>query len=277
MSRYEDVPYRGLPVLASAPARLAWTSLVHGGPVPSLDVAHVLELGCGDGANLLPLAAHHPNWTCVGLDLSPSAIARARALASKASLQNAKFDEADVAALELEPTHRFVLAHGLYSWIDPPRREALLSAIAHALAPDGLAYVSFNAQPGWSARGRVRDLLVRARTADLEQARALLGSLRERTSDDVWGQLLGHELDRAIQASDDYLVHEYLAEHNDAFWIGDFVRDAERAGLRWIGDSQFDLQEGRGFTAIASELSGDPMQIEERADLLGYRQLRCAV
>ncbi|MCZ7685664.1 MAG: class I SAM-dependent methyltransferase [Sandaracinaceae bacterium] len=99
---YEEVPYEGRAVPASAPAALALTARAHGGPRPALEVARVLELGCGDGANLIPLAFHHPDWSLLGVDTSERAIAAARAGALALGLGNVRFERADVAELELE-------------------------------------------------------------------------------------------------------------------------------------------------------------------------------
>jgi methylase of polypeptide subunit release factors len=72
---YDDVPYEGRAIPASAPAALLMTARMHGGPRPPLERARILELGCGDGANLLPLAFHHPDWILTGIDSSERAIA----------------------------------------------------------------------------------------------------------------------------------------------------------------------------------------------------------
>jgi hypothetical protein len=130
-------------------------------------------------------------------------------------------------------------------------------------------------------RGRVRDVLTR-RPADLPSARrrtaALLELLGEPQHD--WAVLLRHELERAASAPDAYLAHEYLAEHNEAFWLGDVVRDFERAGMRYVGDATFDRPEGFVHPELrdrARELEGDRIAQEELIDLLAYRQLRAAV
>src|SRR5690242_9663662 len=97
---YEAVPYVGQPLPPSAPAARAMTSLAHGGPMPRLDGARVLELGCGDGANLIPLAFCHPDYELVGIDVSPGAIAKAREGASAVGVTNVRFEEADLAHFE---------------------------------------------------------------------------------------------------------------------------------------------------------------------------------
>jgi SAM-dependent methyltransferase len=274
-ANYEEVPYVGLPISTAHPWRLRWTATVFGGPRPNRTTARVLELGCGDGATLLPLAAHEPTWTVHGIDASEHAIAFAQAGATRCGLRNATFECADVAAATIEPgAWDIVIAHGLYSWIDPPRQAAVRRLIRQALAADGLGYVSFNAMPGWAVRGCVRDLIRREPSAD---ARHLLDRLHALSPSDAWGQLLSRELLRARDARPDYLAHEYLADDNHAFWLGDFVRDAADAGLRWLGDAQFDLPEGRPYEQTKTLLGVPGIRGEELVDLLGYRQFRCAV
>src|SRR5690606_26757043 len=110
-----------------------------------------------------------------------------------------------------------------------------------------------------------------------------------------WAALLRRELERAAHAPDAYLAHEYLAEDNEAFWLGDVVRDFESAGLRYVGDATFDRPEGFVHPDLRErtrELEDDPIgergpadpyvvplsiDGEERIDLLAYRQLRAAV
>ena len=51
----------------------------------------------------------------------------------------------------------YVIAHGVYAWVPPPVRDALLAAIHAHLAPDGLAFVSYNAHPGGYLRKTLRE------------------------------------------------------------------------------------------------------------------------
>lgn len=282
---YDSIPFRGRPVPWASPAALGLTSLAHGGP--ALDPTRptrVLELGCGDGAHLVPLAAFRPHVTCVGIDVSASALAVARDAATTLGLTNASFELADVAHLEppAEP-YDVVVAHGVYSWIDAERRAALRRVAARSVRDGGLVYVSFNAEPGWSVRGRVRDALVRARPASLDAARARLAALRGLLPDepqDAWSYLLVHELERAAEATDGYLEHEYLAADNACFWLGDVVRAFEPEGLRYVGEATFDRAEGfvdPSLRQLAAALDGDELAREEWLDLRGFRQLRCAV
>lgn len=280
---YESVPYRGHPITATAPARMTLASLAHGGPRPSLEAPRVLEIGCGDGANLLPLAYFHPRWQLVGVDSSARAIATAREGARALGIDNIVFHESDLASFEPEGEHEFVIAHGVYSWIDADRRAALRRLARRALTSSGLAYVSFNAMPGWGVRGRIRDALLRtAERPTLDAARArvedLVGLVPEERND--WTMLLSHELERARVAPDAYLAHEYLAPDNHAFWLGEVSRDFRADGLRYAGDGFFGVTEGFVDPALrtrAEALVEDPIAREEMIDLIAFRQLRAAL
>lgn len=105
---YDALPYRSRPIEWSAPERLALCSLLHGGPTPRLDAAdgyRVLELGCGDGANLLPLAYYRPHAGFVGVDGSRRAMELAESRRRELGLSNfrqfvhASFEEVGVTVI----------------------------------------------------------------------------------------------------------------------------------------------------------------------------------
>jgi len=284
-TNYETVPFRGRPIPWASPAALSLASSAHGGPrLDPSEPLRVLELGCGDGAHLVPLACFRPHVHCVGVDMSPRALAFAQRNVDTLGLANVELIESDVSTLTLEgPPFDVVIAHGLYSWVDEARRAAIRRLAGRALREGGLLYLSFNAQPGWSVRGRVRDALQRSGCRTPEQARRHLEGLRALLPadiEDAWSGLLAGELDRALSGEDGYLMHEYLASHNAAFWLGDVVRDLSTEGLTYVGDATFDRREGfvpPELRAQVSVFGGDRVQRAEALDLRLYRQLHCAV
>ena len=48
----------------------------------------MLELGCGDGGNLIPMALALPGASFVGVDAAPKAIARGQGLIAELRLEN---------------------------------------------------------------------------------------------------------------------------------------------------------------------------------------------
>src|SRR5215469_11628578 len=135
LTPYDEVPYKSAPVEWTAPERLALASLLHGGPRVSLDKYRVLELGCGNGANLLPLAYYRRNATFVGLDGARSQIAVAQARKAALGLSNLQFIHADFldASRRLSGPFDYIIAHGVFSWVSPDIRDALLELFAQHL------------------------------------------------------------------------------------------------------------------------------------------------
>ena len=73
--------------------------------------SHVLEAGCGVGAQTAILTRHSPAARFTAIDLSPESIGLARAMAARRGLANVTFQVADIFALPFEPAsfdHVFV-------------------------------------------------------------------------------------------------------------------------------------------------------------------------
>ena len=99
------------------------------------------------------LAVTHPEGVFHAVDLMSEHIAYGRRLVERADVANLTLHEmnfAGAASLEL-PRFQYIVAHGVYSWIDLQAREDLRQFIDRHLAPDGLVYLSYNAMPGWAA------------------------------------------------------------------------------------------------------------------------------
>ena len=52
----------------------------------------------------------------------------------------------------------YVVAHGVYAWVQDPVRDALMALFARCLAPHGVAFVSYNALPGARLRTMLREM-----------------------------------------------------------------------------------------------------------------------
>jgi SAM-dependent methyltransferase len=278
---YDDIPYESVPVPGTSPEWLAAVSAYHGGPLPRLAGGRVLEVGCGDGANLLPLAAFRDDMRFVGLDSSAAALGRAASDSGAIGLDNLELREADLRAPGDLGTFDTILAHGVLSWVPPDAREALFALCARHLAADGIAFLSYNAQPGWGVRGRLREYL-RAHADGPAAARELAARLRAvvaQTESSIAG-LLDGELARLESVPDGYLAHEMLAEFNHAYWHGEFVAAAESHGLCHAANAWFNRPEGRCPDELA-QLVGDAGFADraavDTADLLGYRRFRAAI
>src|SRR5690606_24180804 len=97
----------------------------------------------------------------------------------------------------------YIIAHGIYSWVPEPVREKMLAICRDHLTDNGVAYISYNALPGWNMRRSLRDMMLfhtrgfNDAKMKVQQARALLKFLAESvpTEKNAYGMLLKSELD----------------------------------------------------------------------------------
>jgi len=150
---YEDIAYVGRPNHHSHPDRLAAIASLFGHAAPDPARARILEVGCGDAANILPLAAQLPDARVVGCDYSALLMGRARTRTAALGLVNVELVEGDLR--EIGPSlgaFDYVIAHGFYSWVPADVRDAFIAMLGRQLAPGGLAFISYNVLPGCFVR-----------------------------------------------------------------------------------------------------------------------------
>jgi SAM-dependent methyltransferase len=110
-----------------------------------------LDLGCGEGGDAIWLA--NQGWTVTGVDVSPTAIARARAAAEAAEIDPAlvDFQAADLASWSTEERFDLVSASFLHSHEAPIPRDLILRRAKTFVAPGGrLLVVSHVTAPSWA-------------------------------------------------------------------------------------------------------------------------------
>ena len=88
MNAYDEIAYPGYPFRQSHPDRMAVVASLLGMQPAPAPHCRVLELGCGDGGNLIPMAHSLPDSEFTGIDLAESPIARGQALADELALRN---------------------------------------------------------------------------------------------------------------------------------------------------------------------------------------------
>ena len=291
ISDYDKVPYKGAIIPNSYPGHLALCNMWHNGRHSPLQGFHLTELGCGDGANLLPMAFYHPDSTFIGIDNAESGLSRAREGARQIGLHNIQFVQKDICEIEQAEIVQcdYIIAHGLYSWVSDGIREAILQFCRNGLSATGLAFISYNAQPGWASRGLVRDILLRSASVQqaaiedkankaIEVATELLQAMPSR--DYAYAVLLAEELERVRDGKPFYVFHEYLEEFNEGVWLRDFVQRARQNDLNYVCDAQFSQWEGQVPKELKHSLSQaglDPIEQEETADLLCNRYFHASI
>ena len=282
--RYDEISYDAQPHPATHPARLATVATLVGHFAPSLERCSVLEVGCNDGANLTPMAVSMPAARFVGCDISPSAIAAGRQTIGALGLTNITLVEADLAALDRSHGEfDFIIAHGVYSWVPAPVRDALFGLAADRLAPDGIVYVSFNVLPGCRTRQAAWDAL-HHHVDPIQSARARLDAARELARLIADGGTAGLESDQALRAefraiaqhSDSELCHDDLAVPNEPVLFDTFARHAARHGLRYLAEAEVNTMGMAGISTQAQAYLAtlDPLAREQYLDFLRLRRFR---
>ena len=85
---YDEVPYPSAVYAQTHPDRLAVIATLLGLKPAPVESCRVLELGCGDGWNLISMAYGLPESEFVGIDLATQPVARGTALVQKLGLKN---------------------------------------------------------------------------------------------------------------------------------------------------------------------------------------------
>src|ERR1039457_3555893 len=75
---YDEVIYPNAPFAQTHPDRLATLATLFGMDPAPIHQCRVLELGCGDAENLIPMAFENPDAQFLGLDMAASAILAGR-------------------------------------------------------------------------------------------------------------------------------------------------------------------------------------------------------
>jgi SAM-dependent methyltransferase len=277
-----------------APAHLDLVCLLNAVQPPDCaDGATYCELGSGQSLTTTVLAAANPRSRFVAVDFNPAQVARARARIAAAGLDNIWVHEASFEALADDPAalpaFDYVALHGVYTWVSPDQRRAIVRFLDRKLAAGGLVYVGYNALPGWTAalpiqhlvnafageaRGR-SDARVAAALSELHQV-AEAGSVYLRDNP---------FLDRIRRAEDvgehTYLAHEYLNANWQPLHHAELVADLAPAKLDFVGSGsllqnfpQLMLTEAQ---RAVRERTRDPVLRETLKDYFTTRAFRADV
>ena len=251
-SAYDQVSYPGVPLPQTHPDRLATIAGLFGMTPAAAPNCRVLELGCGDGGNLIPMALTLPGSVFTGIDLAEPAIARGCALIHTLGLENITLRRLDLmrAGQELGEfdygVFDYIIAHGLYSWVPAEVRDQLLKLCRTHLAPQGVAYVSYNACPGFGRRRMFREMMlygvrgVEDPLRRVEQAAQFIGSLAKcRPENERARVLFEEELKHLSECEPWFLYHDDLADTNYAPYFHEFAAHAERHQLAYLGEADF--------------------------------------
>jgi methyltransferase-like protein/SAM-dependent methyltransferase len=287
VSSYDAIPYSVSAFPQTHPDRLATIATLFGMHPAPPDRCRVLELGCARGGNIIPMGLAHRQSEFVGIDLSSRQIDEARAVVRELELTNVHFKDISITDLGSDfGMFDYILCHGVYSWVPPAVQEAILEICRRHLAPHGVAYISYNALPGWHARGAIREMMwyhtsrFTEPTDRLQAARGLLGFLLKSmpSHDGGYSALIRQELVVLAQTPDTYLLHEHLEEFNEPLYFHQFIERAGGRQLQYLGEAQVSMMMPSRFGAETEttlrQISPDLLHMEQYMDFLRNRMFR---
>lgn len=281
---YNDVAYTSFPDASRHPDRLATIGTLMGMDVAPVATCRVLELACGDGSNLVPIAATLPNASFVGFDFAAVPVARAQRMARDLGLTNIRLLQLDLRDLpaDLGPFD-YIVAHGLYSWIPAEARAHVMPLIARHLAPNGVAFVSYNTLPGCHMRRAVWEMLkyhtrdIPDMPAKVAAARSLIGLVSVPADGEIASAAaLRAEVRLAGEGPDAALAHDDMSEPNDPVYFHEFMADAARGGLVFLAEARLNTMMGAGLPPQVRQALGslDRIMREQYLDFIHFRRFR---
>ncbi len=291
MNTYDDIPYPSLVYSDTHPSKQAALAMLFGLKPPVVASCRVLELGCGDGTNIIAIAQSLPQASLLGIDFSAQQIAKGLAMIEAIKLANLTlkqfdFNDIDASLGEFD----YIIAHGVYSWVPEKMQETVLEIIQRHLAPNGIAYISYNVYPGWYLENVVRDMMLyhtqqlpdHLPFSDLmRQAKGIvrfLANLRQE-GNEAFDLLLQEKSLQLETLQDNYLDHDLLEEENHPVYFHQFIKQADQHGLAYVTDIEFRHYLMLSFPddvveAMAELFQEDFLKKEQYLDFFYNRTLR---
>ncbi len=250
VNSYDEIPYPSLVYTDTHPGKLATLALLFGLKPASIANCRVLELGCGDGTNLIAIAQTLPQAQFWGIDASIQQVKAGQNLANSIGLTNITLQQFDLVEIdESLGTFDYIIAHGLYSWIPQAQQNILLQVCQRHLAPHGIVYISYNIYPGWHMEQVVRDMMKYhvqqlpevSFEVYMKQAKGILqfiAHLRQQ-GNSAFDILLQEKSQQFQLASDNYLYHDFLAVENHPVYFEQFIHQIQQHQFAYVTDIEF--------------------------------------
>lgn len=293
ITSYDQVIYPNYTYPQTHPRNLAALGALLGLTTAPPSRCRVLELGCGDGGNLIPMAFHLPEARFLGVDIASQLIAAGNERIQALTLANIELRTADLAVAGAElGEFDYIICHGIYSWVPDCVRRNILALCRACLAPEGVTYISYNAYPGFHLRQISRTLLqfhtraVENAEEKVQQSRALLNWLaaaQKPAQDDrplsAYSTYLQEAKTLFAKRPSGAIFHDDFSSENQAFYFHEFAQAAAEAGLQYVTEAEFSdtqcLQFSAEVQAQLAQLGADSVLTQEQyLDFLTGRNFR---
>jgi methyltransferase-like protein/trans-aconitate methyltransferase len=283
---YDNFPYADYSFSYACPEHLYTIAKIFGLNPVNVETAKVLELGCGSGGNIIGYAQRYPKANVVGVDLSKVQIDAGKKTVDQLGLSNIDLKSMSIADIDSSfGKFDYIICHGVFSWVPKEIQDKILDISKNLLSPNGIAYVSYNALPGWNIVGTFREMLqyhtdsFSSDVDKLSQARAFIGFLQEglAESNTPYYKFLENEAKVISSVDNSYLKHEYLDRGNSQFYFVDFVKMAQDQGLSYLADTHLSTMYIGNLPPKAIEklqAINDIVRVEQYMDFIVNRRFR---
>lgn len=229
---------------AMDPAQMRYVASLNGVKPPAGNSFSYLELGCGFGGTILPLAAANPACQFVGVDFMSVHAEHISQERDAGGLSNLEVICADFADL---PTtigcFDYITLHGVFSWISPALRKCVLEVIQKHLKPGGIVEVTYNCLPGWASllpvRSLFRQFAARQEGDSIQRVEFALREIEALHKADIPlfhdCPLASQLVEKLLLSDPHYIAHEYLNEHWVAFEATEVQEMFSGIGLHYAG------------------------------------------
>src|SRR5258706_11981986 len=246
-TQYDRVLYPSRPHAQTHPDRLATKGTLLAMESAPVAQCGVLELRCGAGGNLIPMACGLPTSRFVGLDLASRQIEQGQRLVAELSLQNFSLQQRSITDVsEGFGEFDYIIAHGVYSWVPAAVRDKILAICRAHLAPQGIAFVSYNAYPGSHLRDMLRQMMLfhiqgqEDAQVRVQQALALAKLLADaEDTGDLYRRFMKDALQEMLDHDEGHLYHDELAEINCPVYFHQFFNHARQHDLQYLGEADY--------------------------------------
>lgn len=284
---YDALAYPGHAYHSTHPDSLAAMAILHGLSPAPVARCRVLEVACGDGANLIPMAYAAPGGEFVGFDLAGSPVARGQERIGALGLKNIRLFQGDLLEVGTElGSFDYIIAHGFYAWVPEPVRDRLLALCGELLTPSGIAFVSYNALPGSYLRMMTRDMMrygagkVSDQRARVAEGLNFLSFVKEnREEGDLHRAILDAQLKRIEKRDPSVTCHDELSDAYQPVYFSEFVAHAGAHGLQYLSEAELPPPPDPCYRAeiqpaLDDVSGGDDLRKEQLLDFLRMRPYR---
>jgi methyltransferase-like protein len=271
------------------PFYLRTVSKLMGVPAAPLGEARILELGCASGANILPFSCQFPHSYSMGIDSSMELIAKGNEW--KQARKQSNIDLICCDFLDIDDSFGkfdYIIVHDVFSRVSEEVRNKIYTVCKENLHDNGLAYISYQALPGWNNLATVRDLALFHSKNFIEfpekinQIKLLFDFVKDavKSSESAYAKQM-RETAGMLNGKPDFMIaHDFLQPMNKAFYFCEFIEGAAKYGLQYLADAELPKMYLPNYSPLIRDKLGkveEVVRMEQYLDFLTNRAYRQSI